>query len=194
MKDFISSNALSGPPKPASASATIGASQYVPFLPSAESIWSARRSALFKRLTSAGRCSPDTGSGRDRCPGEVRVGSDLPAGEVDRIETRLDHLHGLRAGERTERGDVVLGVQQLPQPLRAETRQRVLDVEAPADPLDVGLRVRPLDSGPPRVHVARAHLAPPSLDCVQSWSDWILNGRSDAVNRSFRLDWIRRVL
>ena len=29
MNDFISSNAFSGPPKPASASATIGASQYV---------------------------------------------------------------------------------------------------------------------------------------------------------------------
>ena len=30
---FISSNAFSGPPKPASASATIGANQCVPFLP-----------------------------------------------------------------------------------------------------------------------------------------------------------------
>ena len=54
MYAFISSNALSAPPKPASASATIGASQYVPFLPSAKSIWSARRSALLSRLTSAG--------------------------------------------------------------------------------------------------------------------------------------------
>ena len=35
---FISSNALSGPPNPASASATIGAGQYVPFFPSVESI------------------------------------------------------------------------------------------------------------------------------------------------------------
>ena len=51
---FISSNAFSGPPKPASASATIGASQCVPFRPSAASIWSARRSALFSRRTRAG--------------------------------------------------------------------------------------------------------------------------------------------
>ena len=35
-----------------------------------------------------------------RVPGEVRIGGDLPAGEVDRIQARLDHLHGLRAGER----------------------------------------------------------------------------------------------
>ena len=54
MNPFMSSKAFSGPPKPASASATIGASQYVPFFPSAESIWSALRSALLRRLTSAG--------------------------------------------------------------------------------------------------------------------------------------------
>jgi hypothetical protein len=54
MNAFISSKALRGPPNPASASATIGASQYVPFFPSAESIWSARRSALLMRLTRAG--------------------------------------------------------------------------------------------------------------------------------------------
>ena len=34
---------------------------------------------------------------------EVRVGCDLPAGEVDRLEARLDHLHGLAARHRTER-------------------------------------------------------------------------------------------
>ena len=46
--------AFSGPPKPASASATIGASQCVPLRPSDQSIWSARRSALFSRFASAG--------------------------------------------------------------------------------------------------------------------------------------------
>ena len=43
---FISSNALSGPPKPASASATIGASQWRSRRPSACSIWSARSERL----------------------------------------------------------------------------------------------------------------------------------------------------
>ncbi len=51
---FISSNALSGPPKPASASATIGANQSIPFLPSAVSIWSARCSAWLIRFTTCG--------------------------------------------------------------------------------------------------------------------------------------------
>ncbi len=51
----MSSNALRAPPKPASASATIGASQWRPVpLPSACSIWSARRSAWLRRLTSEG--------------------------------------------------------------------------------------------------------------------------------------------
>ena len=50
----MSSNAFNGPPKPASASATIGASQCVPFRPSLESIWSARTSALLMRSTRAG--------------------------------------------------------------------------------------------------------------------------------------------
>jgi hypothetical protein len=54
MNAFMSSNAFSGPPKPASASATIGASQYVPFRSSAASISSARRSAALIRFTSAG--------------------------------------------------------------------------------------------------------------------------------------------
>ena len=93
-----------------------------------------------------------------RVPGEVRVGGDLPAGEVDRLQARLHHLHALRAGQRAERGDVLLGVQQLPEPLGAEARERVLDPEPPADALDVVLRVRPLDSVPAAVRLACAHL------------------------------------
>ena len=107
---FISSKAFSGPPKPASASATIGASQCVPRSPSAQWIWSARSSALLIRRTSAGarvrRVEALVGIG---VPGEVRVGGDLPAGDVDRLRPGLDHLHRLAAGERAERGDVRLG-------------------------------------------------------------------------------------
>jgi hypothetical protein len=57
---FISSNALSGPPKPASASATIGANQCVGSpptpvcAPSMCAIWSARCSAWLMRFTTAG--------------------------------------------------------------------------------------------------------------------------------------------
>ena len=51
---FISSKALSGPPNPASASATMGANQYRPPFPSEWSIWSARRRAWLMRLTTVG--------------------------------------------------------------------------------------------------------------------------------------------
>ncbi len=52
---FISSKALSGPPKPASASARMGANQCAPLsLPSACSIWSARCSDALMRLTTVG--------------------------------------------------------------------------------------------------------------------------------------------
>jgi hypothetical protein len=51
---FISSKAFSTPPKPASASATIGANQSMSLLPSAWSIWSQRCSALLMRFTTVG--------------------------------------------------------------------------------------------------------------------------------------------
>jgi len=53
---FISSNAFSTPPKPASASATMGASQYgAPSLwASDQVIWSARSRALLIRRTTWG--------------------------------------------------------------------------------------------------------------------------------------------
>src|SRR5262249_13332645 len=44
-----------------------------------------------------------------------------------------------------ERGDEVLGVEQLPKPLRAHLRQRVLDANAPAEAIHVGLLVWPHD-------------------------------------------------
>ena len=98
---------------------------------------------------------------RVRVAGEIRVGRHLPAGEIDRLQAGLHHLDGLRAGQRAERGDVVLGVQQLPQALGAETRQRVLDVEATADALDVVLHVGAFDPRPATVRLACAHLRPP---------------------------------
>ena len=52
--DFISSKALSTPPKPASASATIGAKKSMSSLPSDHWIWSARVKVLLMRLTTAG--------------------------------------------------------------------------------------------------------------------------------------------
>ncbi len=51
---FMSSKAFSTPPKPASASATIGANQSMPSLPSAWSTWSQRCSAWLMRFTTVG--------------------------------------------------------------------------------------------------------------------------------------------
>ena len=46
--------------------------------------------------------------------------------------TRLHRLHGLRAGEAAQGWDVVFIVKQLPQALCANSRQRVLDLQAAA--------------------------------------------------------------
>ncbi len=114
--------------------------------------------------------------------GEVRVGRDLPAGEVDRLQAGLHHLHGLRSGQRAERGDVVLGVQQLPQALGAEARQRVLDVEATADALDVVLHVGAFDPRPATVRLACAHLRPPDSIVSSLYPDWILSMHSNGIS------------
>ncbi len=81
-------------------------------------------------------------------PGEVGVGGDLPARQVDGAQARLDHLDGLAAGHRAERGDVMLGLEEGPEPLGPDPRQRVLDLHRAAQALDVGGRVRPFDPVP----------------------------------------------
>ena len=49
--------------------------------------------------------------------GAVGVRRHLPAREVDRLEARAHHLHGLAAGHRTQGVDVVLGGEQMPEPV-----------------------------------------------------------------------------
>ena len=106
---------------------------------------------------------------RIRLSREVGVRSDLPAGEVDGLQAGLDHLHGLRAGHRAERGDVVLRVEEPPEPLCPEPGQRVLDAESATDPLDLVVAVGPLDSRPAAVRLPSAHLDTSQPDCVQRW-------------------------
>ena len=86
---------------------------------------------------------------------EVRVRCDLPAGEVDRLEAGLDHLHGLAARHRTERRHPLVLGEQPREPLRAEAGERVLDRDRAAQTLDIGLAVGTLDG------VCRAHAVPP---------------------------------
>ena len=103
-----------------------------------------------------------------RVTGEVRVARDLPAGDVDPLRAGLDHLHGLRAGERAERRQVVLGVEELPEALGAAPGQRVLDLDRAAQPLDLVGRPVPADAVPPRVlAVAVAAHALPFSRCTR---------------------------
>ena len=91
------------------------------------------------------------------------------------MQAGLHHLHGLRAGQRAERGDVVLGVQELPEPLGAEPRERVLDLEAPAKPLDVVLPYgRSTPAQRPFVSPAPISSLLRSIVC-NLLPDWILN-------------------
>jgi hypothetical protein len=118
---FISSKAFSTPPKPASASATIGCSQSMSS-PSAWWIWSARSSVLLMRAPPRHRVDRIQRLVRIHLAGGVGVGRDLPAGEIDRLEAGLDLLHRLVAGQRAERVDEGLGVQVAPELLGAERR------------------------------------------------------------------------
>ena len=68
---------------------------------------------------------------------EVRVGGDLPAREVDRLQACLDHLHGLAAGERAERVHVAALRQEPPEPLGAEPAERAFRHDGAAQPHDV---------------------------------------------------------
>ena len=123
---------------------------------------------LDERRRAVGRVQALVGVG---VPGEVGVGGDLPAGEVDGLQPGLDHLHGLRAGQRPEGGDVRLPMEELPEPLGSEPRERVLDAEAAAQALDVASAVWPLDSCPSALVRLVPFVAPsshpPTLDCVQ---------------------------
>jgi hypothetical protein len=121
---------------------------------------------------------------------EVCVRCDLPARDVDRLETSLDHLHGLGAGKSAECGDVLVRVHELPQALCAQARERVLDAEAAADALDVVLCVRALDARPSSVQITCAHLTTSRIQIVCNLDrPWILKTRSDGVNASYAFIW-----
>ncbi len=64
--------------------------------------------------------------------GIVGVGGDLPAAHVNGLQPGGDHLHRLVAAHGAEGVDVLLAVQQLPQALSAEARQRVFDMQGAA--------------------------------------------------------------
>src|SRR6266511_1942215 len=83
-------------------------------------------------------------------PGQVRVGGDLPAREVNRLQAGLRHLHGLAARQRSEGGDVLIVSEERPEALGTAPRERLLDVDRAAKADDVSARVWPLDALPAR--------------------------------------------
>ncbi len=74
---------------------------------------------------------------KENTPTPTGCDAHLPTGAVDGLEASANHLHGLVAGERAQRGHIRLLVYQLPQLLRAYFGERVLDLEAALQPLHV---------------------------------------------------------
>ena len=70
--------------------------------------------------------------------GEIGVGRDLPAAEIDRFEAGFYLLNSLVASQRAERRDEGLSPQQLPKFLRAPAREGVLRHNAALQPLHLG--------------------------------------------------------
>jgi hypothetical protein len=62
--------------------------------------------------------------------GGVGIRRHLPAGQVDRLQSRLDLLHCLIAGQRAERRHEGLSLQQVPQPCRTYLGEAVADSKA----------------------------------------------------------------
>jgi hypothetical protein len=83
--------------------------------------------------------------------GDVGVGRDLPARQVDRLEARLHLLQRLVAGHRAQRVDERFRVHELPELFGAAARERVLDVDRAAQAHDVLRRVAALDALPPGI-------------------------------------------
>src|SRR5207302_10767974 len=81
----------------------------------------------------------------------VGTGGTLPAVDEDRLQPRLYLLDRLIPGDCREHGDVILLLQQPPQPGRAVARQRVLDVDRPTQAMDISGRVRSGDAIPATV-------------------------------------------
>ena len=115
-------------------------------------IWSARMNVLLiRRTTMRHRVHRIERLVRIHLAGDVRVGGDLPARQVDRLQAGLHLLQRLVAGQRAQRVDERLVVDQLPQLFGAAARERVLDVDRAAQAHDVLRRVAALDALPARI-------------------------------------------
>jgi len=83
--------------------------------------------------------------------GQVGVGSHLPTGQVNGLETGLDLLHGLVAGQCAKRIHKRFGVQIAPKLFRTLAGQAVFDLDGTAQPDNIRSRVASFRPFPPRV-------------------------------------------
>ncbi len=102
-------------------------------------------------------------------PGGVGVAGDLPAADVDGIESGVDHFDGLVAGHGAEGLDVRAGVHELPETLGAEAGEGVLDVDGAAQTLHVGGGVGTLNAAPACIGLPGSGDVE-AVDCSQSLS------------------------
>ena len=113
-------------------------------------------------------------------PREIGVGRDLPAAQVDGLESRADLLHRLVPRESPERVHVVGRPEQVPEAARPAVGQRLHDPDRAAQPLHVLLRIGTRDARPPvggdggrlvrlRRDVGRGHDGSSSVSVVTIW-------------------------
>ena len=75
----------------------------------------------------------------------VGVSGDLPAREIDGLQSGADHLHRLIAGNCAERVHIRFGVEKMPKALRRDLGERVSDGHRTAQLHDVGNGIGSLD-------------------------------------------------
>ena len=80
--------------------------------------------------------------------GGVGVAGNLPAADVDGLQSGFDHFDGLVAGHGAQGLDVGAGLHEFPEALGAEAGEAVLDMNGAAQTLYVGCRVRPFNAAP----------------------------------------------
>ena len=108
--------------------------------------------------------------------GGVRIGGNLPAGEIDRLQAGTDHLHRLVAGKGAERVDVVFRVEAFPELVRAARGERVLDGEGAAQLLNV------FDA------VVALNIVEPALGCA---GNEVVESLAHGFNPRSRRFWVR---
>ena len=85
--------------------------------------------------------------------GEIGIGGDLPAAEINRLQAGAHLLHRLIAGQCAKRGYERFVIQELPQPLRSHLRERVLDVDRSTKAENILRRILARDTAPARIRL-----------------------------------------